>query len=161
METVVLPVELPHLTSVWRSICEMKEYESDTNRLNVSVFSFSYRKGIPFDKSGNGGGYVFDCRALPNPGLFDEYKSLTGRDKEVIEFFENHPETERYLSYVRGVVGESVTSYISRGYTRLMVNFGCTGGRHRSVYCAEQIARFINENYDCDVSLHHIEQSKL
>ena len=161
LNTVEFPIEIPHLMSVWREIIEMKEYTDNNERLNVSIFSFSYRKGIPFDKSGNGGGYVFDCRALPNPGLFDEYKSLNGRDQEVVDFFEQHPETERYLNYVRGIVGESVSSYIDRGYTRLMINFGCTGGRHRSVYCAERIARFIHDNYDCDVSLHHLEQSKL
>ena len=160
LESLKLPVKVPHLMSVWKSICEMHEYASNPERLTVSVFSFSYRKGIPFDKSGNGGGYVFDCRALPNPGLFEEYKNLNGRDREVIEFFENHPESERYLSYVRSVVGESVANYISRGYTRLMVNFGCTGGRHRSVYCAEQVARYISENFDCDVTLHHLEQGK-
>lgn len=161
LETVDFPIEIPHLMTVWQSITEMKEYSDANEQLTVSIFSFSYRKGIPFDKSGNGGGYVFDCRALPNPGLFDEYKLLNGRDQAVIDFFEQHPETERYLDYVRGIVGESVTSYISRGYTRLMINFGCTGGRHRSVYCAERIARYIHENFDCNVSIHHLEQSKL
>lgn len=154
-------LDIPHLMSVWQAITELKEYADGNEKLNVSIFSFSYRKGIPFDKSGNGGGYVFDCRALPNPGLFDEYKSLNGRDQAVIDFFEQHPETERYLNYVKGILSESVSSYISRGYTRLMVNFGCTGGRHRSVYCAERMARFIHENFDCNVSLHHLEQSKL
>lgn len=161
LDKVELPVEIPHLKSVWQAITEMKEYSESEEKLTVSIFSFSYRKGIPFDKSGNGGGYVFDCRALPNPGLYDEYKMLNGRDQAVIDFFEDHPETERYLEYVRGIVGESVASYISRGYTRLMINFGCTGGRHRSVYCAERIARFVHENFDCNVSLHHLEQSKL
>jgi hypothetical protein len=161
LESVDLPVEIPHLKSVWKSIAEMSDYSNNDDKLIVSVFSFSYRNGIPFDKSGNGGGYVFDCRALPNPGLYEEYRLLNGRDKAVIDFFEKHPETETYLGYVRGVVGESVKSYIQKGYTRLMVNFGCTGGRHRSVYCAEQIARYIHDNFDCKVTLHHLEQSKL
>ena len=86
---------------------------------------------------------------------------MNGRDQAVIEYFERHEETERYLSFVRGLLGEAVKSYLEKGYTRLMVNFGCTGGRHRSVYCAERTARYLNENYDCDVTLHHLEQSKL
>lgn len=161
LETVELPVEIPHLQSTWQAICQMPEYSATKERLRVSVFSFSYRKGIPFDKTGNGGGFVFDCRALPNPGLFDEYKSLCGRDAEVIEFFEQHPETEDFLEMVRKVVGFSVERYIEKGYTRLMVNFGCTGGRHRSVYCAEQVAQYLHRNYDCEVVLHHLEYSKL
>ena len=161
LEDIELPVDIPHLKTVWKSITEMSDYSSSDDKLTVSIFSFSYRNGIPFDKSGNGGGYVFDCRTLPNPGLFDEYRLLNGRDKAVIDFFEQHPETETYLSYVRGILGESVNSYIQKGYTRLMVNFGCTGGRHRSVYCAEQTARYIHENFDCNVTLHHLEQSKL
>lgn len=161
IETVQLPIEIPTLRSVWNAIVQMPDYSQSDDKLLVSVFSFSYRTGIPFDKSGNGGGYVFDCRALPNPGLYDEYRPLNGRDQAVIDFFEQHPETEAYLSSVRDIVGQSVKSYIQKGYTRLMVNFGCTGGRHRSVYCAEQTARYIRDNFDCRVSLHHLEQSKL
>lgn len=156
-----LPISIPHLVEIWERICEMPEYSGEKEKLTVSVFSFSYRKGLPFDKSGNGGGFVFDCRMLPNPGLYDEYKSLNGRDKEVVEFFEQHPETEDFLVLVRQLVGSAVKSYIERDYTRLMVNFGCTGGRHRSVYCAEQLAKYIRDNYDCNVTLHHLEQSKL
>lgn len=161
IETVKLPIEIPHLEGVWKAISDMADYSNNEDKLLVSVFSFSYRSGIPFDKSGNGGGYVFDCRALPNPGLYDEYRLLNGRDKEVIDFFVQHPETEEYLSAVRSIVGQSVKSYIEKKYTRLMINFGCTGGRHRSVYCAEQIAGYIRDNFDCKVSLHHLEQSKL
>ena len=161
IEHIQLPIEIPHLKATWQAICNSPDFNPKKERLTVSIFSFSYRKGIPFDKSGNGGGYVFDCRALPNPGLIDKYKPLCGRDTEVIEFFEEHPETEVYLEQVRKIVGFSVESYLGRGYTRLMINFGCTGGRHRSVYCAEQIAKFVHKNYDCDVSLHHLEYSKL
>lgn len=148
LEKESLPIDIPHLRRVWQMISEMPGYSEGNDKLLVSIFSFSYRNGIPFDKSGNGGGYVFDCRALPNPGLYDEYRMLNGRDREVMDFFEQHEETETYLSSVRDIVGQSIKSYIERGYTRLMINFGCTGGRHRSVYCAEQTARFINENFD-------------
>lgn len=161
IENHKFPIDIPELEAAWHNVANMPEYNTEEEKLTVSIFSFSYRKGIPFDKSGNGGGYVFDCRALPNPGLFDEYKSLNGRDAAVIEFFDEHPETEQYLQYVRGIVGTSVEEYINKGYTRLMVNFGCTGGRHRSVYCAEQIAKFLRQNYDCNVAIHHLEQSKL
>ncbi len=155
------PVEIPHLKEVWQRIADMPEYGGDKEKLTVSIFSFSYRTGIPFDKSGNGGGYVFDCRALPNPGLYEEYRTLNGRDAEVIDFFNQHEEMEQYLDHVREIVKFSIESYKSKGYNRLMINFGCTGGRHRSVYCAEQIAKFINRNFDCNVTLHHLEQSKL
>jgi len=161
IDNVKLPIEIPHLESVWKAIADMEEYKERDDKLIVSVFSFSYRKGIPFDKYGNGGGFVFDCRSLPNPGLYDEYKNLNGKDKPVIDFFLSHPETEKYLSYVKGLLEEVVTSYIEKGYTRLMVNFGCTGGRHRSVYCAEQVAKYLGDNFDCTVNLYHLEQGKL
>lgn len=161
LENDLLPVEVPHLHSVLESITQLPGYSDANDKLLVSIFSFSYRSGIPFDKSGNGGGFVFDCRALPNPGLYDEYRMLNGRDKEVVDFFLEHEETEHFLQSVRNILKQSIESYMERGYTRLMVNFGCTGGRHRSVYCAEQIARYINDNFDCRVTLHHLEQSKL
>ena len=161
LESIKLPINIPHLEAVWKSIGEMTDFADKDEKLLVSIFSFSYRNGIPFDKNGNGGGYVFDCRALPNPGLYDEYRLLNGRDKEVQDFFTQHPETAEYLNAVRDIVGQSIKSYIAKKYTRLMINFGCTGGRHRSVYCAEQIARYIRDNFDCQVSLHHLEQSRL
>ncbi len=161
LEIFHLPVEVPHLMSVLQAITRLPEYDVDENELTVSVFSFSYKKGIPFDKSGNGGGFVFDCRALPNPGRYDEYRELTGRDAEVIAFLEEHEEIGCFLDHVKALVGAAIENYQERGFTRLMVNFGCTGGRHRSVYCAEQMARFIRQNYSCRVTLHHLEQSKL
>ena len=161
MDKYEIPVEIPHLKSVLKSITEMPEYGNNSEVLTVSVFSFSYKKGIPFDKSGNGGGFVFDCRCLPNPGLYDEYRQLNGRDKAVVDFFTKHTEVEAFLSYVKSILDFAVKSYKEKGYTRLMVNFGCTGGRHRSVYCAEQISKFLRDSCDCDVSLHHLEQSKL
>ncbi len=161
LANVSLPVELPHLRYVWDTITSKPEYNKKQEGLTVAIFSFSYRKSIPFDNSGNGGGYVFDCRGLPNPGLFDEYKEFTGKDQQVIDFFQQYPETDAYLQSVYQVLGFSIESYIARGYTRLMVSFGCTGGRHRSVYCAEQAAKYIAQHYDCNVILHHIEQSKL
>lgn len=162
LATVKLPVELPHLTSVLQHITEMPEYSKNSDILTITIFSFSYRKSIPFDKSGNGGGYVFDCRSLPNPGLYDEYKQLNGRDQEVKDFFAQYPETDRYLGNIFALVDQSVDSYQERGYTRLMLNFGCTGGRHRSVYCAEQTAAHLREKYagTLVVNIFHLEQAK-
>ena len=158
---VTLPVSVPHLTEVWQYITEMSEYAGDKEGLSVSIFSFSYRKGIPFDKSGNGGGFVFDCRLLPNPGLVEEYKTLNGKDEPVIQFFREHQEVDDFLKHVYAIVSAAIESYQSRGYTRLMLSFGCTGGRHRSVFCAERTAQYIREHFDCKLFMLHVEQGKL
>lgn len=128
-------------------------------RLTVDVSSFSYKKGIPEDLSGNGGGYVFDCRSIHNPGRYEQYKGLTGKDREVMDFLENDGEVLRYLEHVYGVVDPHVETFMRRGFTHLMVSFGCTGGQHRSVYCAESLARHLREKYDIDVVLKHREQA--
>ena len=128
------------------------------NRLKIKVYSFSYKKGIPEDFSGNGGGFVFDCRAIHNPGRYDLYKPLTGRDKAVVEFLEADREILPFLENCYGLVDASVEKYLKRGFTSLTVSFGCTGGRHRSVYSAEHMARHLAEKYDVDVQLIHREQ---
>lgn len=153
-----LEVSLPELGRVWQQLVCNEELEFGDERLSVKVFSFSYRREIPADQSGNGGGFVFDCRALPNPGRFDQYRELTGLDAPVIEFLETKPEVQDFLTHVFALVSRSIEDYIQRGFQSLMINFGCTGGQHRSVYCAEQTARYIKENYDCRVVLRHIEQ---
>ena len=162
LSSVTLPVAMPHLLTVLGAITEMPEYAKESETLTVSVFSFSYRKSIPFDRSGNGGGYVFDCRALPNPGLYDEYKQLNGRDQAVKDFFDDHPEAGQYLEHLWVVVDQSVDAYIERGYARLMLCFGCTGGRHRSVYCAEQTALHLRNKYEgrVNVNVFHLESGK-
>ena len=129
------------------------------DKLLVKVGSFSFMQGIPEDMSGNGGGFVFDCRGLPNPGRYDEYKKLTGRDKTVIEFLEKCPEIYSFVDAAKQMTGISVATYKERGFTSLMINFGCTGGRHRSVYCAEAIARYIHSHFNVDVLLTHREQN--
>ena len=155
-----LSLELPELNKVWENIAYNDFFQPHDDRLNVRIFSFSYKKGIPVDKSGNGGGFVFDCRALPNPGRYDEYKQLTGLDQPVIEFLESKEEITDFLNHVTAIIDHSVEDYTSRGFFNLMVNFGCTGGQHRSVYCAEQLAKHIREKYDCRVVLRHLEQQK-
>lgn len=131
----------------------------DKDRLVVTVYSFSYKKGYPADWSGNGGGFMFDCRALHNPGRYDRYKKLTGRDSDVIEFLGEYPEVEIFVNHATELVLPAVERYSCRGFTRLQIGFGCTGGQHRSVYCAERIARKIAEKYpEVKVKLIHREQ---
>lgn len=128
--------------------------------LEVKVYSFSFKKGIPEDPSGNGGGYVFDCRSIHNPGRYEPYKKLTGRDEAVIRFLEDDGEILTFLDHVYGVVDPHVETFAGRGFTDLMVSFGCTGGQHRSVYCAEHLARHIAAKYpDVRVRLIHREQN--
>ncbi len=132
---------------------------ADDGRLEVKVYSFSYKKGIPEDLSGNGGGYVFDCRSIHNPGRYEPYRRLTGRDREVIDFLENDGEIIGFLEHVYGVVDPHVETYAKRGFTSLTVSFGCTGGQHRSVYCAEHLAHHLAARYpDIRVRLIHREQ---
>ena len=126
--------------------------------LEVTVSSFSFKKGVPVDESGNGGGYVFDCRGFDNPGRYEEYRNLTGRDPEVIKFLENTSGVASFLDHVRGLVDSHIEEFIRRGFTHLEICFGCTGGQHRSVYCAEKTARHIIEKYNVKVRLIHRER---
>lgn len=126
--------------------------------LVVRVFSFSYRKGIPADESGNGGGYVFDCRSTHNPGRYEPYKKLTGLDEPVIRFLEDDGEILTFLESVYRLADAHVQRYIERGFTSLMFSFGCTGGQHRSVYSAQHLAEHINNKYGVEVHVCHREQ---
>ncbi|MBQ8098462.1 MAG: phosphotransferase [Bacteroidaceae bacterium] len=126
--------------------------------LSVRIYSFSYRKGIPEDEKGNGGGYVFDCRSTHNPGRYEPYKNLTGLDGPVIRFLENDGEILRFLEHVYYLADAHVERYIERGFTDLMFCFGCTGGQHRSVYSAEHLAQHIHEKYGLKVTICHREQ---
>ncbi len=109
--------------------------------LHVHIYSFSYLySGIPEDPSGHGGGFVFDCRCLPNPGRFPEYADLTGQSEKVSTYLRRQPEVSAFLSSVKDIVDMAVRKYLEREFSSLMVSFGCTGGQHRSVYCAEQLA---------------------
>lgn len=130
-----------------------------TEGLEIRVFSFSYQKGMPEDYSGNGGGFVFDCRGMHNPGRYDQYKSMTGLDKPVMEFLEDRGEIQDYLEHIRAVVEPTVKTYIKRGFSNLMISFGCTGGQHRSVYAAQKTAEYLAKIYpQVCVYLNHREQ---
>lgn len=131
------------------------------NILKVSIHSFSYKRSIPEDHSGNGGGFVFDCRSIHNPGRYEQYKQLTGKDKEVIEFLEQEPEMTDFLEHVFALIDQSVKKYIERDFTHLMVSFGCTGGQHRSVYAAEQLAGHLKSKFNIQLTVQHIEQEIL
>ncbi|MBQ2074666.1 MAG: phosphotransferase, partial [Muribaculaceae bacterium] len=149
----------PYLTEVINELVNMKDFTSEEKSLTVRVMSFAYKKGIPHDPSGNGGGYVFDCRALNNPGKYDKYKAFTGLDDNVIKFLQKESTIDQWLVHVYAMVDESVERYKKRNFTDLMVCFGCTGGQHRSVYAAQHLAEHIYKKFNVRVELTHREQS--
>lgn len=126
--------------------------------LVITIKSFSYKKGLPQDHSENGGGYIFDCRGILNPGRFDEYKALTGRDKEVKDFLEQQTKMPEFLNNIYNILDISVENYIRRGFEHLQICFGCTGGQHRSVYAADAVARHLRNKFRVKIDLEHREQ---
>lgn len=127
--------------------------------LTIHITSFSFKRGLPEDPSGNGGGYIFDCRGTNNPGRYEQYKHLTGLDKPVIEFLENDGEILTFLDHVYAIVDKHAARFIERDFTSLCVSFGCTGGQHRSVYCAEHLAQHLHDKYPVKIVITHREQN--
>jgi aminoglycoside/choline kinase family phosphotransferase len=177
---IELPIALPTLTEAFRSMLasEKLQHLSSTTEaeepkgkgigapavspLTVRIFSFSFhRGGIPKDESGNGGGFVFDGRSLPNPGRQEQFKNLTGKDAPVAEYLNQKESVHRYFANVSSLVNDSVCEYQRRGFANLMVSFGCTGGQHRSVYLAEQLAKQLRANNGIQVIVRHTELEKL
>ena len=153
--------ELQHVIQQFSKIEQRYQaiIQPPTGKLTVTVNSFSFRKGYPSDFSGNGGGFVFDCRALPNPGREPEFKTKTGRDWEVIDYLMSKPPVHVFLDHVKTIVGQSVDNYRERHFSNLMVSFGCTGGQHRSVFFAQTIYEWLKATYpDIHVVLNHIER---
>ena len=138
--------DFPELNSILQKVSKLQQYKQKTSRKNLSIEinSFSFLKsGYPNNDFANGGGFVFDCRALPNPGRIDELKDFTGLDNQVIGFFEKTEKMDFFLKQVFNMVDQSIDNYLERKFIHLQVNFGCTGGKHRSVYCAEQLKKHL------------------
>jgi len=161
---VKLPVALPALMDALNGISvseKLRGLASSADALTVRVFSFSFHRQAPTDESGNGGGFVFDARSLPNPGREERFKPLTGKDESVMDYLNQQEAVHQYLAHVLSLVDASVNTYQRRGFTNLMVSFGCTGGQHRSVYLAEQLAKHLRGSSGVEVVVRHIELEKM
>ena len=174
LQHVDLPIALPTLAEALRSMAASERLQtlgpapptsarnaSGEKKLKVQIFSFSYRHGIPKDESEHGGGFIFDARAVPNPGREDRFKSTTGKDAPVIEYLNQQEGARKFLESAASMVEASVDTYQGRGFTNLSVGFGCTGGQHRSVYFAEQLAKRLRERNGVDVIVRHRELENL
>jgi aminoglycoside/choline kinase family phosphotransferase len=161
---VTLPIALPTLTAAFHSMLASEKLQglaSDADSLVVRIYSFSFHRGLPKDESGNGGGFIFDGRSLPNPGREERIKMLTGRDAPVIDYLNQQESVHQFLASVMSLVDASVNSYQRRGFKNLMVSFGCTGGQHRSVYLAEQVAKRLQGRNGIEVVVRHRELEKM
>jgi aminoglycoside/choline kinase family phosphotransferase len=163
MEKQPLPLNLKSLPGVFERLINLPQAKTrpvNEDAFTVTINSFSYKNGIPQDHSGNGGGFVFDCRYIDNPGRYAEYKTLTGRDKPVIDFLKDREDVKDFMNNAFSLVTKAVDVYTNRGFSHLMVSFGCTGGQHRSVYMAEQLLGYLSQNKKVNVVLIHHELAK-
>jgi hypothetical protein len=164
LHNVTLPVALPTLMAAFHSMLASEKLQglaSDADNLVVQIFSFSFHRGLPKDESGNGGGFIFDGRSLPNPGREERFKALTGKDAPVIEYLNQQESVHQFLAGVMSLVDASVSEYQRRGFKHLMVSFGCTGGQHRSVYLAEQLAKHLRGRNGVEVIVTHRELERM
>jgi aminoglycoside/choline kinase family phosphotransferase len=168
LQHVELPIALPTLMDAFASMVASEKLQglpskgdNSTVRLTVRIFSFSFREGIPKDEAGHGGGFVFDARGIPNPGRQEEFKPLTGKDAPVIDYLNQQETAHQFLANALALVDASVQTYRGRGFTSLSVSFGCTGGQHRSVYFAEQLAKHLRGNNGVEVVVRHLGLEKL
>ena len=160
LHNVKLPIALPTLLEAFNSMLASEKLQalaSDADNLIVRIFSFSFHRGLPKDESGHGGGFVFDGRSLPNPGREERFKALTGRDAPVIEYLNQQENVHQFFASALALVDASITEYQRRHFKNLMVSFGCTGGQHRSVYLAEQLAKRLRNRPGVEVVIHHRE----
>jgi hypothetical protein len=159
LHNVQLTVPLPALVEAFQSMLGSEKLQglaSAAENFTVRIFSFSFHRGLPQDGTGHGGGFVFDARSLPNPGREERFKPLTGKDAPVIDYLNQQESVHQYLASVMSLVDSSVRNYQQRGFKNLMVSFGCTGGQHRSVYLAEQLARRLRERPGVEVVVRHL-----
>src|SRR6267142_2561976 len=166
LHNVELPIALPTLIEAFKSIVASEKLQglassSAPEKLTVRVYSFSFHRGLPQDESGNGGGFVFDGRSLPNPGREERFKTLTGKDAPVIDYLNQQESVHQFLAGVLSLVDSSINNYQQRGFKNLMVSFGCTGGQHRSVFLAEQLAKRLRARNGLEVTVRHLELEKL
>jgi len=164
LHNVKLPIDLPTLIEAFRSMLGSEKLlglPSDAQNLAVRIFSFSFHRGMPQDDTGNGGGFVFDGRSLPNPGREERFKTITGKDAPVIEYLNQQETVHQFLASVFTLVDATIENYKQRGFQNLMVSFGCTGGQHRSVYLAEQLAKRLRARNGVDVAVRHVELEKM
>jgi aminoglycoside/choline kinase family phosphotransferase len=161
---VTLPIELPTLMAAFQSMLASEKLQGlagQAEPLTLRIFSFSFHQGAPKDETGHGGGFVFDGRSLPNPGREERFKALTGKDTPVIEYLNQQESVHQFLASVMSLVDASVNSYRERGFKNLMVSFGCTGGQHRSVYLAEQLAKHFRARNGVEVAVRHLQLEKM
>ena len=155
--------DLPELFQALQRLIHSREIPAivpgNKDELVIQINSFSYKKGIPYDFSGHGGGFVFDCRSLPNPGRKDEFKQFTGLDQPVIDFMRDKKEVASFLNSIQKIIILAVNDYRQRRFNHLMISFGCTGGQHRSVYCAERLKEFLGRKSDSRIVVNHRELS--
>ena len=166
LHNVELPIALPTLMEAFKSMVASDKLQgltsaSEPEKLTVRIFSFSFHRGLPQDEAGNGGGFVFDGRSLPNPGREERFKTLTGKDALVIDYLNQQESVHQFLANAISLVDASVRTYQGRGFKHLMVSFGCTGGQHRSVYLAEELAKHLRAKDGVEVVVHHREQEQL
>ena len=160
LRTARLPVELPALTEAWGKLVRssyLRQIGDVELQLTVRLQSFSFRRGIPIDEKGHGGGFVFDCRLLPNPGRLPEYAELTGNDTGVIDYLQRELEVTEYVSHIKAIVDQAIKNYQSRNFTDLMISFGCTGGQHRSVYMTNLIEGYLKSKKGIHIEKRHRE----
>jgi aminoglycoside/choline kinase family phosphotransferase len=164
LHNVQLPVELPTLLGAFQSMLASEKLQglaSEADNLVVRIFSFSFHHELPKDETGNGGGFIFDGRGLPNPGREERFKSLTGRDAPVMDYLHQQESVHQFLAGVFSLIDATVENYLQRGFKSLMVSLGCTGGQHRSVYLAEQLAKHLRGRSGVEVVVRHLELEKL
>ena len=159
LHNVELPIALPTLLGAFRSMLASEKLQTvaaEGDHLVVRIFSFSFHQGLPQDDSGNGGGFIFDGRSLPNPGREDRFKPLTGKDAPVIDYLNQQESVHQFLASASQLVDASIASYQQRNFKHLLVGFGCTGGQHRSVYLAEQMAKRLRAKNGIEVVVRHL-----